>query len=222
MSDPIIETARQDLDALLAKLSVVSRALTQFLDKHPSDCEALFSLAVIRLHQISDATAWEAARALFERVVEIDPRHSNAVYYLGLIAEHSPDVASKAGAQAYFERALSINSKHGAALAALMRMRNSAAAESEVRQSAREPTVSASMDSNGGSVGSIATPRDRLGVYWRLRDDPTRDSADAVALIDLLKMEGRPRPSYYRLSRLIAYGVPVIFLVLYGLGVALG
>lgn len=167
--------------------------------------EAHYGLGMLALSQ-GDAPL---AQGYFGEAVRIDPQHANALFQLGYINEQNNAAAD---ALDFYRRALSANPAHAAALA---RMRQLGGGNTGPAPSPGVPAQSGAYQSVQGDLGGY-----QYGVYEFLRQDGSALSKQAVALMDALKIEVRPRFTAYvgRSLRGIIRSIFVILLSIASVG----
>lgn len=148
------------------------------LGSHP--VEALYGLGVVRLASGDPI----AAEACFETILEQEPLHANALFYLGTLAEGRGFVDE---ARALYRRALASQPDHGGARAKL-----SSSVEPVPSASPASPASTdqaAPPPATDGRQGAIPA---EYGVYEYLLQDSSPLSRQTVASLDALRLDGRP------------------------------
>lgn len=166
--------------------------------------EAHYGLGVLALSQGDNPLA----QGYFREAIRGDPRHANALFQLGHISE-----LNNASAEAvdFYRQALTVQPTHAAALARLRQLDDGNAGQ------APSPAVPAQPDAYQPVQGDLGGYQ--YGVYEFLRQDGSALSKQAVALMDALKTEVRPRfPAY--VGRSLHGIIRPIFIVLFCIATA--
>lgn len=166
--------------------------------------EAHYGLGVLALSQGDN----RLAQGYFREAIRSDPQHANALFQLGHISE-----LNNASAEAidFYRQALSAQPTHAAALARLRQLGGGNAGQ------APSPAVPAQPDAYQPVQGNLSGYQ--YGVYEFLLQDGSALSKQAVALMDALKTEVRPRfPAY--VGRSLHGIIRPIFIVLLSIATA--
>jgi hypothetical protein len=163
--------------------------------------EAHYGLGVLAMAQDDKALA----QGYFREAVRIDPRHANALFQLGYISEHNN---ASADAVDFYRRALSVNPAHAGAIARLRQLGGNAGPGAgpgiPAQPSPAQPSpaqASPGQSSPGGQIAALPMQGglgvSQFGVYEFLVQDGSALSKQAVALMDALQIEVRPRFAAY-------------------------
>ena len=191
----LLQQARAALDA--GDLTG-SEALFRQLLQHPGHVAAgLYGIGYIQLRSGNLSAAGES----FKECLRHDPKHSDALFQLGFIAERQ---ATLTAAREWYQQAISINPQHKGAHARLRTLAGTNGAPGQ--NSAQEHDRSFPEEPMPGNVGDY-------GVYEFLKRDNSIVSQQAIAIIDDLAIEARPKLIAY----IGAYLWRVLIVLLVGL-----
>src|SRR5258706_9671194 len=124
----------------------------------------------------------------FAEALRLDPRHGDALYYRGVLAEKR---AARTEAQAFYHQALSVYPAHQAAREALARITSFAGPTSTSKKAEQRGADEAATPSSQPYVAPAA----RYGVYRYLESDTSPLSRETIAALDALGGI-RKHPSY--------------------------
>jgi membrane protein YdbS with pleckstrin-like domain len=164
------------------KLPEAESVFRQLIDSGQELGEAFYGAGFVRL-QMGDVNA---AEQLFHSAVTEDPRQTNALYQLGVIAEKRSAPEQAVG---LYERALAINPDHAGAKARLSVLRPPPPPVAAVAASTVSATVASSPTAETGSIP--LGPDNEFGVYEFLLQDKTPLSQQTVELMSSLHISRR-------------------------------
>jgi hypothetical protein len=163
------------------KLAESEAAFGQLIASGRDVGEGFYGVGVVRLSMYDR----DAAIASFEKALERDPRHANAFYQLGFLAEQRGELQE---ATKYYRKALSVNPQHRGAQTRLGRSSNlqprtSFSIDNDSRRPRRYDGDIAAQPPAAGDAG----PRLTLGQSPRRSSTPWRQTPAGDAVVGVVR-----------------------------------
>jgi len=209
MANSTLAQQRLDAAADLARKGAYDESevlYRQIISDGVGDVDAHFGLGVVQfLRRDLNGAEYE-----FRNCLQINPKHDEALYYIGLIFERrgEPDQAPY-----YYQKALQANPANLAAKKKL---------SAEVERSKTKLIGEDRSESHplASSKSGMSEPASQLGLTGLLRADNSPLSRQTLELIDSLRMEIRPRKSAYLGSFLMRAGCLLLGLLILEFAIA--